>query len=86
MTHRRTPVHIDRRYYAGAACTVSGVNLPERSVYVGQEKFPEGMWAEVEPGKVFFAYANLAAEHPEDVDVRDIEREWGNIGPLHFEA
>lgn len=84
---RRTVVYIDRAMPQGALCTVAGVALPPESMFVPRADFPPGMWQEAAAGKVFFAYANLAAERPEDVNIERIEREWGvTDGPLHFEA
>lgn len=85
---RRTPVHIDFKGEGVVRCTVAGVDLPEASVNVPAHVFPShAMWGEAERGKVFFAYANLNAERPEDVAMERIEPGWAKTdGPLHFDA
>lgn len=86
MTHRRTVIHIDGiRGDGHVYCTVGGIALPPAALEMQISDFPESMRGEVMPGKVFFAQANLSAESADEIDLRDIEPEWGDpTFPLHF--
>lgn len=87
---RRTVVHIDAFDHIDgeriALCTVAGVALPRASARVPLRLMPGTMRHEADVGRVFFAYANLNAERPEDVGLERIERRWGETGPLHFDS
>lgn len=85
MRQYRTPIHVEGVEGCQVRVTVGGVDLPVGAKLIPLADFPEPMRAEVERGRVFFARATLAAETADDLQVTDIEREWGNTGPLHFE-
>lgn len=78
---RRTVCHIDIVRRWTALVTVAGIDLPPASTSIDLADLP----ADPAPGKVFFAWANLRAERPRDVGLRDIEPQWADTGPLHFE-
>lgn len=86
MRLHRAPVYVDALEGADVICTPSGVDAPPRSVSIDLRDFPESMQHDIEPGKVFFAYVDLAAEWPGPIHLERIEEPWGNTGPLHFEA
>lgn len=87
MKLHRTTVYVDALEGSDVICTPAGVDAPPRSVSIDLRDFPESMQHEVEPGKVFFAYVDLAATGPGPIHVERIEARWGDTsGPLHFDA
>jgi hypothetical protein len=86
LHRRRTVVHIDWIEAGRVGCSPAGVDLPAASTIIPLSDFSVGMQVTAEPGKVFFATANLDADRMVDVDLRDIEEGWGRTDfPLHFE-
>lgn len=73
----RTAVYIDAVIGEHVICTPSGVDLPALSGHVWRTSFPVEIRPTIAPGKVFFAYVNLAAERAPDLHIERIEDEWG---------
>jgi hypothetical protein len=78
----RTAVHVDSIAGETAVCTPGGLDLPPGSVVLAVSALPP----DPQPGKVFFARVNLAAEDAKDVVIEEIESEWGSSAvSLHFD-
>jgi hypothetical protein len=81
----RTAIYVDRlETVCGvrrAVVTVAGVDLIRGANSVLLADLPPN----AEPGKVFFAYVNLAAQDAEDVGIERIEPQWGDTSPIYFE-